>query len=360
MGVRDGRNNLYCLVPSTQGRSPWNSTHSINLTSSLSRLTFPTPISTTAELWHKRVGHLNYQSLTQLSKQHFITGMPTLPLLQQHCGSCILGKQHRQPIPKVSTTSTNRILQLVHSDLCGPLPIPSLTESNYILIFIDDYSRYSWLYFLKTKDETLEAFKHFKRLVENQAQQKLACLRIDRGGEYVSHAFNSFCATEGVQRQFIAAGTPQQNGIAERKNRHLLETVRMLLFDAKLPSYLWEEAARTANYLTNRMPTIALLKTTPFGRYFRQKPDFSHLRTFGCAAFLHVQKCSKLEPKSLQTVFLGYDKATKAYRCYDYNRRKILISRDVVFHEQQLGLPAQIFKQIFPFQIPISSEPFLT
>jgi transposase InsO family protein len=127
--------------------------------------------------------------------------------------------------------------------LCGPFPQKSLSGSRYILTFIDDYSRRSWVYFLALKSETLDSFKHWRRMVEQETNTKLSCLRTDRGGEYLSSEFTTYCKLAGIKRQLMATGTPQQNGLAERKNRHLYETMRSLLFGANLPAYLWGEAA---------------------------------------------------------------------------------------------------------------------
>jgi hypothetical protein len=271
-----------------------------------------------------------------------VKGLPKLPRVQPTCEACILGKQHRTPIPKTSQTPTTRPLQLVHSDLCGPLPQKSLSGSRYILTFIDDYTHYSWVYFLAAKSETFEMFKHFKNMVERQTTYKLATLQTDRGGEYLSSEFNAYCQYHGIRRQLTIAHTPQQNGTAERKNRHLLETMRTLLFAAKFPTYLWEEALRTANYISNRVPTRTLYHSTPYERYLQIKPDISHFRLIGSLAYLHLHKSSKLEPKSTPMILVGYDDLSKAYRCFDYNCHKIIISRDVVFNENQLGIPAKL------------------
>ena len=299
-GTRTHNNSLYRLNTSLQGR----------ISSSTSPATIANLLQAT-ELWHQCTGHLNYQSLYNLSKRNMVTGLPSLPLLKSPCDPCTLGKQHRTPIPKKSETSISHTLQLVHSDLCGPLPHKSLTGSRYILTFIDHFSRYSWVYFLNTKSETFEVFKQWRALAENEIRNKLTCLRIDRGGEYLSFEFCDYCKLHGIHRQLTAAGTPQQNGMAERKNRHLLETTRSLLFGAQLPTYLWEEAIKTACYLSNRVPTRSLYRITPFEAYSGQRPNLAHLRIFGSAAFIHIQYRNKLEPKSRQLVLVGYDSQTK-------------------------------------------------
>jgi transposase InsO family protein len=171
-----------------------------------------------------------------------------------------MGKQHREHIPKFRSTLSSRPLKLVHSDLCGPFPQPSLTGLRYILTFID--SRHYWVFFLATKNETFDLFKQFRQMVEKQIRQPLSCLHTDRGGEFISTAFNSYCKLHGIRRQLTAAGTPRQNNIAKHKNRHLYEAMRTPLHNASLPPLLWEEAIQTANYIGNRGPHKALHRST--------------------------------------------------------------------------------------------------
>lgn len=329
-GTRIHSNSLYRLNTSLTGTSCKIDHPSLN-SASLS------PLGLT-ELWHKRMAHLNYQSLYNLSRQDLVTGLPLLKNIQKTCEACILGKQHIHPIPRFSLTTTSQPLELVHSDLCGPLPRASLTGHRYILTFIDDFSRRSWVYFIASKGDTFSCFQTFHKMTSNETSCALICLRTDRGGEYLSSNFINYCEKHGIQRHLTAAYTPQQNGVAERKNRHLCETMRTLIFGANLPTTLWEEAVRTANYIGNRMPHRTLKSTTPLERYTSQKPNLAHLRIFGCRSYVHVKNRDKLQPKSISTVFVGYDDQSKAYRCYDPTRHKILISRDVEFDEDILGL----------------------
>jgi transposase InsO family protein len=128
-----------------------------------------------------------------------VTGLPALPRIQPTCEACVLGQQHHTPIPTGRYTPTSRILELIHSDLCGPLPHKSLSGSHYILTIIDDFSRRSWVYFLATKDETFATFKAFRRMVESETNHKLSCLHTDRGSEFLSIDFNFYYKTTGVR-----------------------------------------------------------------------------------------------------------------------------------------------------------------
>lgn len=254
--------------------------------------------------------------------------------MKKLCESCVLGKLHRQSFPKLRSTLTNKPLQLVHIDVCGPLPTPTRTHCRYILTFIDDFSRKSWLYFLTHKDQVFSYFLKFKNLVETPTQN-IQTLRTDRGGEYLSDEFQAFCELHGIHQQLTAGYSPEQNGVAERRNRYLLEGIRSVVAGTRLPRFLWDEVARAVNYVQNRLPCRALHLQTPEEAFSGIKPNISHLRVIGCLAFCHIprKKRTKLDNKAIPTLCLGYDDQSKAYRCYDPASRKILISRDVVFDE---------------------------
>ena len=161
-------------------------------------------------------------------------------------------------------------------------------------------------------------------------------MRSDRGGEYTSHEFNTFCEKEGIQRELTAAYTPQQNGVSERKNRTLINVVLAMLSHAKLSKVFWGEALLTANYLQNRSPTKAIDEyKTPYELWFGRQPNLSYLRVFGCKAYVFVpkEKRQKLDSHSNECIFLGYSEESKAYRLMDSTNRKIIISRNVIFNE---------------------------
>jgi hypothetical protein len=172
-------------------------------------------------------------------------------------------------------------------------------------------------------------------MIEKATGRTIKTLRTDRGGEYLSSAFSEFCQEAGIHRQLTAAHTPHQNGLAERRNRSILEKTRSMMLDAGVPNYLWAEAAKTAVYLLNRSPTKANLGATPEERFTKQRPDLRHLRTFGCLTHLHIQKNqrNKLEARSERGVLVGYDESTKGYRIWLPHKRIVTVSRDVSFDE---------------------------
>jgi len=206
----------------------------------------------------------------------------------QDCAQIKAGKMSRLPFPK-SGSRGQELLSLVHSDLMGPITPATIGQRQYVLTFIDDKTRRAWVYLLKSKDETFERFKIWKAEAENQTGKKLKVLRSDNGGEYLSKRFAEFRELHGVQHQTTTPHTPQQNGVAERYNRTLMDMVRSMLSGAGLKKQFWGEAIQTANYLRNRAPTRALEQNvTPFEAYSGAKPSVEHLRAWGCKCWVHT------------------------------------------------------------------------
>ncbi|HEY5260323.1 MAG TPA: reverse transcriptase domain-containing protein, partial [Rhabdochlamydiaceae bacterium] len=189
---------------------------------------------------------------------------------------------------------------------------------------------------LKEKSEAFEVFKRFKVLVEKMTGRYIKALRSDRGGEYTSTAFTSFCEEQGIKRFLTAPYSPQQNGVAERKNRTILDMVRSMLKSKGVPKEFWAEAVQCAVYVQNRCPHAKLGEKTPQEAWSSQKPTVSHFKVFGSVAYAHVpdQRRTKLDDKSKKFVFIGYDEKTKAYKLYDPIERKVVGSRDVHVNEK--------------------------
>ena len=193
-----------------------------------------------------------------------------------------------------------------------------------------------WLYFLKDKSETFATFKCFKKLVENEINLSVCCLRTDRGGEFTSHEFNEFCRKEGIKRQLTAAYTPQQNGVAKCRNRTIMNMVRSILSDKGIPKNFWPEATNWSRYVLNRSPTNVVQGVTPEEKWSGFKPTVDHFKNFSCIGYVHVPdaKRIKLDAKSQKCVFFGVSEESKAYRMYNPITKKLIISRDVIFDEE--------------------------
>ena len=294
------------------------------------------------ELWHKRLGHLNVKSVRSL--QGMVIGLDlgkSPPNVESfECEGCVEGKQARQPFPKDGASRATKPLELVHSDVCGPMKTLSIGGARYFLTFIDDFTRKVWVYALKTKNEVLERFKAWKTLVERQSDHNIKVFRSDNGGEFTSKAFDDVLRKDGIQRQTSAPYTPQQNGVAERANRTLVEMARAMIHAQGLGFEFWAEAVCNAAYIRNRCPTRALQNITPEEAWSGKKPHVSHLRVFGCVAYAKVPDAmrTKLDAKATKCLMLGYCEGTKAYRLICVESKKIIKSPDVTFFEDKRAL----------------------
>ncbi|KAJ9559933.1 hypothetical protein OSB04_005093 [Centaurea solstitialis] len=228
--------------------------------------------------WHARLGHINFASMKKMSKNGLVKGLPQFDHENQLCESCLVGKQTRKSFPTTTTYKTKRPLELIHGDLCGPITPATKGQNGYVFTLIDDFSRFMWIYLLKEKSEAFTHFKKFKALAENEIGKSLKVFRSDRGGEFTSLEFNTFCDQNGVKRHLTAPYSPQQNGIVERRNRTLMDMTR------------------------------------------------THAK-------VEPVNLKKLDARSRPLVHLGYEPGTKAYRLFNPTTQKIIVSRDVTFDE---------------------------
>ena len=176
----------------------------------------------------------------------------------------MVGKQAKQSFPTGKSKRAEAVLELIHADLCGPMRTESLAGNKYFMLLTDDFSRMSWVYFLKYKSESFDCFKKFKALVEKQSGRSIKVLRTDRGGEFLSKEFNDFCDEHGILRQLTAPYTPEQNGVAERKNRTVVEMARCMLKQKGMPDSFWAEGVATAVYILDISPTKSVWDQTPY------------------------------------------------------------------------------------------------
>lgn len=298
--------------------------------------------------WHRILGHRDIKVVKTLSKFGHVKGVKIIPCTDEckdcddKCRVCLQGKMMRIKFPE-NAQRTENMLDLIHSDVCGPMKTASASGKRYILTLIDDFSRFTVIHLLEKKSEVFQKFKEYVEMVKTMFGKKPKYIRSDRGGEYVNKEFHAYLKQEGIQQQRTAPYTPQQNGVAERKNRTLVEMARCMLIDAGMPHIFWAEAVVAANYTQNRLPGRSIL-TTPFESWFGCKPKLDHMRVFGseCYVWISPQKRHKLENKSVHALFVGYDNKSKAYRCYDTKTGKILISRDVQFLHKRTKLEIKI------------------
>ena len=287
-------------------------------------------------LWHQRFCHLGYDNMKKLVSQDMVRGLKfDFSCDTDFCEHCCNGKNARKPFKSMKVRRNSVPLELIHSDVCGKLNPKSLGGAEYFVTFIDDCSRYCWIFMLKCKSEVFKVFKEFKYMVENQCNVKIKRFRSDNGGEFCSNEFECFFRDNGIKHEKTVPKSPEQNGISERLNRTLIEKVRTMLSDASLPKTFWAEALNTAVYVHNRSPTTSLNKITPYEALVGRKPSVSHFRVFGSICYSHVPKDErrKLDFKSKKCVFVGYSTFSRGYRVYDLENKKTIVSRDVIFNE---------------------------
>src|SRR4051812_17741618 len=260
--------------------------------------------------WHSRLGHIGQDRLSRLVKSG-LTGSLTEVTLPT-CESCLAGKATRKSFGKARRASAP--LDLIHSDICGPMSARNRTNAPYFITFIDDYSRYGYIYLIAHKSEALKCFEAYLNEVENKLERKVKTLRTDRGREYLSDQFKELCEKKGIVRQLTMPYTPQQNGVAERRNRTLMDMVRCMMAQASLPISFWGDALLTAAYLLNQVPSRSV-ELTPYELWTGSKPTLGHLRSWGCAAYVHFTSHphGKLGPRAKKCIFMRYPKGSKGY-----------------------------------------------
>lgn len=286
--------------------------------------------------WHQRYGHLNIRDLKAIKAKDMVLGMSLASKMNEiNCEICAKCKIHVKPF-KPSSSREASILGLVHSDICGPMSTESIGGAKYFVTFIDDCSRYIEVVMLRNKSDVFQAFKDYKRKVENQTGQRIKKLRTDNAREYLSNNFANYLKEEGVRHQLSVEYTPQQNGVAERANRTLVEMARCIMLQAGLPDSLWAEAVNTAAYLRNRCATKCLDGITPFEAWTQRKPYVGFFRTIGSKtiALNKKQRGRKFQPKGDEYLLVGYSEESKAYRLWKPGTKTVIKARDVKFFER--------------------------
>ncbi|KAK1628143.1 hypothetical protein QYE76_002458 [Lolium multiflorum] len=245
------------------------------------------------------------------------------------------GKQlkKRHPVKRIVTTS--RPLELLHLDLFGPSHYDTLGGSKYGLVIVDDYSRYSWVFLLKSKDETHREFITFAKKAQRMYESEIKAIRTDNGTEFKNYTMQEFVDDEGIKHEFSAPYTPQQNGVVERKNRTIIEMARTMLSEFNSPHNFWGEAISTAVHYSNRLFLRPLHNKTPYELLTGNKPNVMYIRVFGCKCLVKNNKgnLGKFEIRTIEGTFVGYAENSHAYRYYNKSTGAIEVSCDVVFLE---------------------------
>jgi hypothetical protein len=234
----------------------------------------------------------------------------------------------------VNTVMTEHPRQLLHMDTVGHSRVCSMEGKWYVLVIVDDYSCYSWVFFLESKDDVFEHFQSLALRLNNEHPNCLKVIRSDNGTEFRNTSFDEFCLEHGIDQQFFTPRVPQQNGVAERKNRTLVEMARMMLDEHRTPRRFWANAISTACYISNWIFLRSILHLTPFELRFGHKPSVSHFRPFGCKCFvLKRGNLDKFESRSFDDILLGYTPHGRSYRVYNFETNTVIESYDVTFDE---------------------------
>ena len=287
-------------------------------------------------IWHRRLGHIGYQTLMQMIKEDQtvglnITGDHNIP--RSLCSECELGKFHRQPL-KIGRNRASRIGELTHSDIWGPIATLSLGGARYFLVFKDDYSGYATVYFMKKKNEVPALIRLYHALLLNQTGYYMHTLRSDNGkGEYVNQENAKWFAENGIRHETSAPHTPAQNGPSERHMLTTMSSVRCVMIESGLPAKFWGEATSYVTFVKNRVLSRTG-KVTPYEYWNNRKPDVTNIRIFGSRAFVRNPLVfSKLDARSQEGVFVGRSHTQNAARIYIPATGKIIISKDVKVDE---------------------------
>ncbi|GKB69271.1 putative ribonuclease H-like domain-containing protein [Tanacetum coccineum] len=287
---------------------------------------FANATSDESKLWHRRLGHVNFKNINKLVKGHLVRGLRSKVFVNDHtCVVCKKGKQHKASCKAKLERTIRKPLELLHMDLFGPVSVESINKKKYCLVVTDDFSRFSWIFFLATKDETNEILYKFITGLENQLILKVKIIRCDHETEFKNHDMNELCAKKRIKMEFSMARTPQQNGVAERKNKTLIEATRTMLADSLLPISFWAKAINTACYVLNRVLVTKPQNKTPYELLIGKSSSISFMRPFGCPLTIlnTLDPLGKFDGKSDEGYLLGYSTSSKAFRVYNKRTKRV-------------------------------------
>ena len=289
--------------------------------------------------------------MTRLAKEGLLGSLTKVRLPK--CEPCLVGKATKKPFGKACRALG--ALDLIHSDICGPMNVKARNGAIYFLTFINDYSRYGYVYLLSHRHEALDVFKRFVLEVETKLDRRVKTLRTNRGREYLSDMFKGFCEEKGIVRHLTIPYTPQQNGVAERRNRTLLDMVRSMMAQANLPISFWGDALLSATYILNRVPSKSV-STTPYELWNSRKPLLDHLRPWGSAGYVHnpTHRYGKLGPRATKMIFIRYPEHSKGYVMYGEHPSggmKEIDSRNVDFLEDEFPTIGEVKQDLQLYEL---------
>jgi transposase InsO family protein len=285
----------------------------------------------TWEEWHRRLGHIAISGLRSLHGKNLVDGFSLRDSPQDfECKACIKVKTERKSVPNTRTSRERKPGELTHTDVWGPARVSSLHGYRYYVSFIDDATRHCTISFMKTKDETPTKVKQYLVLIERQNSFVPKAIRADNGREYINKDLRTWCLDRGIEIQTTAPYTPEQNGVAERWNKTVVELARSMIFARNVPNELWPEAMSHATYIRNRAYTRAVPDKTPYEKWSGKHPDISFIQEFGCPVWIlnQEQNPSKLDERAKRQTFIGYEEGPRAIKYYDAVKKTVKVSRE--------------------------------
>ncbi|GKA19543.1 retrovirus-related pol polyprotein from transposon TNT 1-94 [Tanacetum coccineum] len=263
-------------------------------------------------LWHRRLGHANICLIQSLSSKELVRNLRKLKYDKHFCDTCKTEKQAHASHKAKNMVSTKICLELLHMYLFGSSAIKSYEGNLYTLVVVDDYSRYTWTRFLKTKNEAFEKFKRLSRKIQNQLGSSIIAIRMDHGQEFDNEVqFGAYCNAQGITHNFSALRTPQSNRVVERKNRTLQETSRTMLNEQSIPQKFWCNVVDTSTYILNRILIRPILGKTPYEIFRGRKPSLEYFKVFRSKCFILNTKdyLTKFDPKVIQSLNVRFDES---------------------------------------------------
>ncbi|GJR78281.1 putative ribonuclease H-like domain-containing protein [Tanacetum coccineum] len=292
--------------------------------------------STKSWLWHHRLSHLNFGTINQLTSHDLVDGLPKFKYRKNHlCSACEQGKSKKASLSPKLVPSTKSKLELLHMVLCGPMRVARINGKKYILVIVDDYSRYTWVYFLRTKDEAPDMIIDFVNQVQRNLKASILTIQTDNGTEYKNEKLRSFYAKLSIVHKTLIARTPQQNGLVERRNQTLVEAARTMLIFSKASEFLWAEAISSACFTQNRSIVHTRHNKTPYELIRGRKPNFQYFHVFVslCYPTNDRDDLGKMKPKADIGIFVGYSESSRGFRIYNRRTKKIMETIHVKFDE---------------------------
>ncbi|GKC61761.1 retrovirus-related pol polyprotein from transposon TNT 1-94 [Tanacetum coccineum] len=297
-------------------------------------------------LWHRRLNHLNFGTINDLARKDLVRGLPRLKFEKDHlCSACQLGKSKKHTYKPKPENTNLEVLNTLHIDLCGPMRVQTINGKRYILVIIDDYSRFTWVKFLRSKDETPAVVIKFLKQIQVGLNKTVRYIHTDNGTEFVNKDLTDYYECVGIFHQKTFPRTPLQNGIVERQNRTLVEAARTMLIFSKAPMFLWAEVVATACYTQNRSLIHTRHDKTPYELVHDKKLDLTFFRVFGALCYLinDSEDLGKLQSIVDIRIFVGYAPSRKGYRIYNKRTRRIKETIHVQFDElSELMSPVQL------------------